>query len=172
MPGNASAGAFGGTQAGGAVSDIPLPGGWAAWGGYNIGLVETVPSVPPTSPGSNISGLAWNDQNNDGVRGPFEPNYHLFGMTVTVRLTGTDNTGQPVNKSTEVDARGFYQFTGLKPGTYTLKVLPPPPHSDSLAGPSVGAFGGTVSLNTISNIIVPDWKESGGYNFPLVYTYS
>jgi uncharacterized protein (DUF1778 family) len=40
--------------------------------------------------------------------------------------------------------------------------MPPAPHSDSLAGPSVGTFGGTFSLNTISDILVPDWKESGG----------
>ena len=30
---------------------------------------------------------------------------------------------------------------------------------------SVGAFGGTLNNNMITGINLPDWKESGGYNF-------
>jgi hypothetical protein len=39
-----------------------------------------------------------------------------------VLLTGIDINGQAVNRSTQVDAHDFYQLTGLRPGTYTLKV--------------------------------------------------
>jgi hypothetical protein len=44
---------------------------------------------------------------------------------VTVVLDGTDNLGNPVHLTTQTDAAGYYEFTGLYPGSYTITVDDP-----------------------------------------------
>ncbi|WP_038141918.1 IPTL-CTERM sorting domain-containing protein [Thiothrix lacustris] len=63
----------------------------------------------------SLSGVVWTDTNSDGVHDAGEP--VLAGINVTV----LDNSGNVVATLT-TDAQGTYLATGLKPGTYTLKV--------------------------------------------------
>jgi choice-of-anchor A domain-containing protein len=138
-----------------------------AWNGYGeihyrepeIKIDVPCGCVPPTSPGSNISGLVWFDKDCDGVRDLDEK--ALAG--VKLMLTGTTSTGQSVTVYAETDPNGLYRFTGLKPGTYSIKVITPQGYKAGSG--SVGAFGGTLSNNMVTGINLPDWKESGGYNF-------
>lgn len=136
-----------------------------AWNGYgeihyrDPEIKINVPCGCPQSPGSNISGLVWSDKNCDGVRDANE-----MGLSkVKLMLTGTDSTGKSVTVYAETDPTGLYRFNGLKPGAYSIKVITPQGYKAGKG--SVGAFGGTLSNNITSGIQVPDWKESGGYNF-------
>jgi choice-of-anchor A domain-containing protein len=142
----------------------------SAWNGYGeihyrepevtINVTTTPPTCGcPQSPGSNISGLVWYDKDGDGIRDLDEK--ALAGVKLV--LTGTDNTGKAVTVYAQTDATGLYRFTGLKPGTYSIKAIAPTGYKAGTG--SVGAFGGTLSNNIVTGLNVPDWKESGGYNF-------
>lgn len=60
-----------------------------------------------------ISGVAWLDENNDGIHQPSES----IRPGVTVRLA--DKTGATL-QTTETTSNGGYSFTGLAPGEYTV----------------------------------------------------
>jgi protocatechuate 3,4-dioxygenase beta subunit len=159
VPGKASAGAFGGTPSGGTVSDIPLPGGWPVSGGYNFGLVKD-------PPGNTLSGLVWNDLDNDGTRDLNETSL----ANVKVAIAGTEAaTGNFVYLEAATDANGVYRFTGLNQGTYTVRVGAVSGYTPGKA--SAGAFGGTVIQDGVTAIHLPGgWQVSGGYNIGLVET--
>jgi hypothetical protein len=68
------------------------------------------------SPVSSLSGFVYCDDNQDGhVDGGDDP---LAGVTVT--LTGTDDSGTPVDIATQTDLKGAYHFLNLNPGVYTI----------------------------------------------------
>ncbi len=88
---------------------------------------------------------------------------------VTVRLTGTTNSGLMVDITTQT-VGGDYSFAGLPAGTYVITETQPVGLTDGVE--NVGTnFGGTVSnvLNddTISAITIPDQSATTGvsYNF-------
>lgn len=60
-----------------------------------------------------ISGVAWVDENGDGIHQPSE----TVRPGVTVRLA--DKTGATL-QTTETTSNGGYSFTGLTPGEYTV----------------------------------------------------
>ena len=64
---------------------------------------------------AKISGFVYEDVGNDGVRNT-EP--AIAGVPVT--LTGTNDLGQPVSASTTTNAAGYYEFVGLRPGSYKV----------------------------------------------------
>ncbi|MBK8701398.1 MAG: gliding motility-associated C-terminal domain-containing protein [Saprospiraceae bacterium] len=69
----------------------------------------------------SIQGLAWHDSNGDGIFSGGEP--LLDGATFTLIYTGgptLDVFGNPVPPT--VTAGGFYNFTDIRPGTYTMTV--------------------------------------------------
>jgi hypothetical protein len=108
---------------------------------------------------SSLSGLAYHDVNNDGVREPGEAG--LAGATVT--LTGTTSSNQNVNLSQGTDANGFYSFTNLAPGTYALREAPP---AGYLAGKtSAGSQGGAAALGSLSGIALGAAVDGTGNNF-------
>ncbi|BDR53608.1 hypothetical protein KIM372_15150 [Bombiscardovia nodaiensis] len=67
---------------------------------------------------SSLSGLAWWDLDGAGVRDASEP----VVKGLPVKLSGTDNLGNPVNLMASTDAAGKYAFTGLRSaqGAYTV----------------------------------------------------
>ncbi|BDR53450.1 hypothetical protein KIM372_13570 [Bombiscardovia nodaiensis] len=67
---------------------------------------------------SSLSGLAWWDLDGAGVRDASEP----VVKGLPVKLSGTDNLGNPVNLTASTDAAGKYAFTGLRSaqGAYTV----------------------------------------------------
>ncbi|QQS29845.1 MAG: DUF11 domain-containing protein [Sphingobacteriales bacterium] len=88
-----------------------------------------------TLPGA-ISGTLWVDLNQNNTINPTEP--LLSGVTVVL----IDNNGNVI-ATTVTDVNGFYQFTGLVPGNYTVQVpqvVPTPT--------------GNVILNTPNNLTV------------------
>ena len=68
-----------------------------------------------------ISGNVYADSNNDGDRDNGEPPI----ANVQINLTGVDNTGASVNRTTLTDGNGRYAFEDLLPGTYSLSETQP-----------------------------------------------
>lgn len=81
------------------------------------GAYEAV-DVGLTHAGS-ISSMAWSDLNFDGVRDPDEP-----GVPATVVTLYDEN--DEIVQIVPTDARGYFEFPLITPGTYTLEFLPSP----------------------------------------------
>ncbi len=62
-----------------------------------------------------IGDFVWNDVNRNGIQEAGEPG--IAGVVLTLSTGATATT----------DGNGYYQFTGLCPGTYTVTVTTPPP---------------------------------------------
>lgn len=101
---------------------------------------------------SSLAGTTYVDANNDGIIQPTET--RVPGVTVT--LTGTDNLGNAVTRTATTDELGNYEFTGLRPGSYTLTQTQP---AGYLSGKNtVGSQGGTAETppsNIFANLVLP-----------------
>jgi hypothetical protein len=121
---------------------------------------------------SSLSGYVYHD---DGS--------HTFNGTtgfndVLVTLTGTTNSGVPVNVSqwTGVDVagiNGFYIFSGLEAGTYTITETTPTgfqADAANVGGFSTGTTTGAASpdFTLISNIVTPAGAIGRNYDFGLI----
>lgn len=108
-------------------------------------------------PTSTLSGVVFLDPNGNATRDAGE-NSGLAGAVV--RLTGTNDVGQPVDCSITTDGTGVYSFPAsgaadpscrvLRPGTYTVTETPPPglEHSGAFIGSAGGTSGGASGPNT------------------------
>ncbi len=83
---------------------------------------------------TQISGHVYYDKNNDGIRQSGET--LIAGTTIT--LVASDGSTQ----TTTTDANGYYEFTNLMPGTYTVKETQPAGYLDGKD--KEGTKGGTV----------------------------
>jgi len=84
-----------------------------------ISLTSPVPIVGDTLSvvGSSISGVLWQDDDGDGtIQG--DETTRIPGADV--RLTGTDDRGDAVTRTTTTAADGTYTFADLRQGAYTL----------------------------------------------------
>lgn len=76
---------------------------------------------------SRIGDYTWRDQNADGIQdfdeGPLPD--------VEATLTGLTGHGVPVNDNVISDGAGFYEFTDLPPGEYTIEFDGPPSYAES-----------------------------------------
>lgn len=70
------------------------------------------------APNGSIGDFVWKDLNGDGQQDPGEPGI----PNVTVKLYQGNNTSGPVLATTVTDVDGFYFFTGLSAGTYSVVV--------------------------------------------------
>src|SRR5262249_18506380 len=120
----------------------------------NNNFGELLPSV--------LSGHVFYDANNDGARQPNEAG--IGGVTVT--LSGSNDQG-PVNVVATTDANGFYQFTNLRPGNYTITETQPNAYKDGLD--SVGTINnivvGTLGNDVLSNISLAMGQTGINYDF-------
>jgi len=90
-----------------------------------------------------ISGFVYLDGDNDGVR-----DYGEEGIAgVTLELTGTDSSGQPVHRVVSTDSQGYYEFAGLPSGAYTVSEIQPGYLLDG--DEKVGSAGGVAVLNDV-----------------------
>ena len=106
----------------------------------------------------SISGTVFQDDNNNGVQDAGE-----VGIEgVTVRLTGTDDFGNPVDITVQTDAAGNYTFENLNPGTFTVTQTQPAGFND---GRDNGAAGSTVGNDQISNITLGAGEAATGNTF-------
>jgi fimbrial isopeptide formation D2 family protein/uncharacterized repeat protein (TIGR01451 family) len=106
---------------------------------YNFG--EVVQSV--------VSGYVYHDSDNDGSRSG-ENGIEL----VTIALTGTDDLGNTINRTTQTDANGYYEFAGLRPagaGGYTLTQTQPAGYLDGRD--TIGTPGGNDGVNDVFSSI-------------------
>jgi sarcosine oxidase gamma subunit len=123
------------------------------------GVLGAIPQL------DSIAGVAYNDQNDDGVQESGEPG--INGVSIT--LSGTDDDGNSVLETTTTTTingvAGSYDFTLLNPGTYTVTENATPAgylDGQDVAGTSGGTVG-PVGTNAISNIQL-DTAETGGVN--------
>jgi protocatechuate 3,4-dioxygenase beta subunit len=138
-----------------------------------VGGVATLPVTLPSIGGADhsfdvgyslpqlgsLSGYAYIDSNNDGLRASETP---IAGVTVTLfQVVGGVTTSVTF---TTTNSSGFYQFSGLTPGTYEVRETQPTTFADGLDGP--GTTGSTVPQNDrILSIPVTAGNESAENNF-------
>src|SRR5262249_14700875 len=95
-----------------------------------------------------IGGYVYVDANDDGIfQGTETPI-----ANVTVKLTGTNDLGAAVSLTTTTSATGAYNFTNLRPGTYTITETQPAGYldgKDTQGTPGNGVTGNDV-FSTIS----------------------
>ena len=111
-----------------------------------------------------ISSLAGRVYHDDDDTGSYTSGTNPPISGVTILLTGTDDFGNSVNRSTVTNANGEYSFTHLAPGDYTVTEEHPVSWID--AKETIGSVGGDISTNdVISNIPLPAKTDATEYNF-------
>ena len=114
---------------------------------------------------ADLGGAVFRDDNANGVRDAGEVG--IAGVPVT--LTGTDDLGVAVARTSTTAADGSYHFTLLRPASYTVST--PAPGYPYLDGPeTVGTVNGVVTgsaavANVISGIALPAGGTGAGYLF-------
>jgi uncharacterized repeat protein (TIGR01451 family) len=110
---------------------------------------------------SSLAGRVYHD-NDDSGNYTNGTNPAISG--VTVNLTGTDDFGNPVSRSTTTDGNGEYLFDNLAPGNYTVTEEHPASWID--AEETAGSEGGNIATNdVISDITLPADTDATEYNF-------
>jgi hypothetical protein len=144
LPGSATAGTVNGTGDGTvlsrtAIGSVVLSDGQS---GVNYDFGEVIPV--------GVSGYVYVDTNHDTVKDNGETG---DGHADVIQLTGTDMYGNSINLTTTTDALGYYSFTNLAPGTYTVTYLNTmPPYMFEYA--NVGTVSGvTIGQSPAANII-------------------
>jgi protocatechuate 3,4-dioxygenase beta subunit len=135
-------------------------------GGQQGGLVQDtdtakVQILPSGATTASLSGYSYLDLDNDGVKDDGES--AVVGALITL------NNGS----TTRTDMNGFYLFTGLSAGTYTITQTQPGNYYDGkeTVGTNNGGSGGggtvnnTTVSNTISSVTVNSGNYYSGYNF-------
>ncbi|MEA5621339.1 bluetail domain-containing putative surface protein, partial [Cronbergia sp. UHCC 0137] len=122
-------------------------------------LTDTVQVNVTINPTAQLSGITYLDADDDGVVDAGET--RLAGITIT--LTGTENNGTAVNRTTTTATDGTYQFTNLFSGNYTLTETQLTGFNDGMD--TVGTLGGTLGNDVFSNITVTAGANGTGYNF-------
>ena len=133
-------------------------GGDAGQAAFNYFYSGPVGAQQPAS----IAGYVYADMNFNGVRDAWEVG--IGGVTVI--LSGTDAQGHAVNLTTNTDASGAYNFTGLSGGTYSLSRIAPGMMD---IGANIGSVGGntdgSVLGTSIGSINLNDGDQGINYNF-------
>ena len=116
---------------------------------------------------STLSGTVYRDFNLDGTRTPTgaAPDTGIAGVTVTL-LNGTG----AVVGTTTTNAAGFYQFTELPAGTYTVVETQPPLPTSLTNGfydgsDTVGSLGGTSPAKNRTQVPVGAGVDGVNYDF-------
>ncbi|MCZ4109389.1 SpaA isopeptide-forming pilin-related protein [Brevundimonas diminuta] len=121
---------------------------------------QTPPTVDFGERTGSLSGLTYNDANNNGVHDANEP--VIGGVTLT--LTGTDARGESVTRTVVSGPDGAYRFTDLPGGAYTVTETQPDGYDDGLDTP--GTSGGlSDGGDVISGIVLAPAAEATGYLF-------
>jgi protocatechuate 3,4-dioxygenase beta subunit len=109
-----------------------------------------------------VSGHVFQDTNGTGTLTLSEPG---IGGT-TIKLTGTDINGNPVTRTVQTDAGGYYEFLDLLPSNaagYTITETQPAGYADG--GDAAGSLGGTSANDVTSAVVVAAGDAGINYNF-------
>jgi hypothetical protein len=126
--------------------NLPTNGGFEEWAPGTGALPQT----------SSLSGSVLNESTNAGLPG------------VIVTLFGVDSLGQTVLVATTTDANGFFQFTGLLAGTYTITEQPPTGFRDDHN--TIGTAGGSTSVDQFTGIPLNAGINGSNYIFRDLFT--
>ncbi|QEG22687.1 SdrD B-like domain-containing protein [Mariniblastus fucicola] len=118
--------------------------------GVNYDFGELLPGA--------ITGYVHTDDNEDCVFDESQGELPL--ANVTLELLDADGK---VIATTTTDDRGFYQFTGLEPGTYSVRETQPDDFFS--VGEKAGSGNGDATSNLLSNIEVGSGQRLTDYNF-------
>ncbi len=111
--------------------------------------------------GPSLSGWVYHDRDDDGNRDtPSEEG--IGGVTVELLLGGVA-TGVTRVTSTAAGSVGFYEFTNLAPGTYSVREVQPTNWLDGKD--TAGSKGGTATNDLISGIPLVFGDKAINYNF-------
>jgi hypothetical protein len=105
---------------------------------------------------SSLSGYEYVDANNNGIMDANEKGI----ANVRILLTGTDMNGNQVNLATTTNSTGFYQFTNLLAGDYTITQIPPVGYKEGKL--TIGSLGGTSAQDAF---MVQVALEQAGTNY-------
>ncbi|GAA3841632.1 hypothetical protein GCM10022243_05070 [Saccharothrix violaceirubra] len=105
--------------------------------------------------GASVSGYVL-DQNGDGIA----------GVTITLVGPTAGASVPPPSQTTVTNSEGFFQFLGLKPGSYSLIESQPPGYQDG--GDQAGDGGGSAGNDTITDIELSPGQEAQDYEFAEV----
>jgi hypothetical protein len=149
--GAATAGTVNGSADGTVVSPVQI--GSIGMGESQSGINYNFGNIKPVS--SSISGYVYVDSNGDTLKDNGETG---DGQPDQIVLTGTDIHGNSVNLTAFTDASGFYSFTGLTAGTYTLTYTSTPEgylFEYANVGTVNGAANGqNIAANSINQIVL------------------
>jgi uncharacterized membrane protein len=109
---------------------------------------------------ASLSGTVFADFNEDG-----RMDFGEAGISgVSIHLTGTDDLGHSVDRTTRTNCDGTYAFLDLRPGTYSLtKVTRPCGYTPGVD--TVGSAGGTLSTKVADQFIVQLVAGASGTNY-------
>lgn len=136
LNGKTIAGNFGGIVTNDIIDAVTLA---ASVTGVNYNFGELLPAA--------ISGFTYLDANNDGIFQPTET--AIPGVKVV--LSGTNDLGAIAPQTLTTGSLGAYNFTNLRPGTYTAFERQPTQYANGLTTP--GAPGGGTTPNNQSDLI-------------------
>jgi uncharacterized protein (DUF2141 family) len=108
---------------------------------------------------ASLSGFVYHDADNNGIK---ETNEQGIANS-TIVLTGIDDVGNPVNQTTTTGVDGWYYFSNLRPGTYTIAEGQPVGWLDGKD--TIGSQGGTTSNDRFSDIKLANGVDGINNNF-------
>jgi serine-aspartate repeat-containing protein C/D/E len=111
--------------------------------------------------GADLSGWVYHDRSNEGTfNRPTEEG--IGGVTLELLLNGVA-TGVTTVTSTASGTVGYYQFTNLAPGTYSVREVQPAIWLDGKD--KEGSHGGVATNDLISQIVLDFGDDAVEYNF-------
>jgi hypothetical protein len=126
---------------------------------YELDTLRGGPVRPPDQGLASISGFVFLDENLDGAKQLTE-----FGFQgIRMLLMGTDDNGNAVSVTVMTDADGFYQFSNLQSGTYSIFQLDEPTESPN-GFPLIDGFNYPGNLGGVSQ----EFSRGGPTNPPAI----
>lgn len=131
----------------------------ASYSGDGNFLGSSATVAPRVLAPASLSGLVYNDFNNNGEVDFGEPGI----PNVPVHLTGTDDLGQAVDRTLSTDLDGVYQFFNLRPGAYAFQETQPAGYIPGVN--SVGTLGGSLGATDQFFVAVTEGVNGLHYNY-------